>query len=80
VALAFHVSGRTLMRRVKAETGLSPLTLLQDARVAKAKQLLSRTDWPIARIIEAVGYADAASFARLFTKRVGETPAKYRRR
>lgn len=80
VAQAFHISSRTLMRRVKAETGKSPLTLLQDARVAKAKQLLSGTDWPIARIVEAVGYTDTASFARLFSMRVGETPTKYRRR
>lgn len=80
VALAFHISSRTLMRRVKAETGMSPLTLLQHARVSKAQQLLSGTNWPIARIIEAVGYSDASSFARLFTQQVGETPAKYRRR
>jgi transcriptional regulator GlxA family with amidase domain len=80
VAQAFHISGRTLMRRVKAETALSPLALLQNARIEKAKQLLKNTNWPITRIIDAVGYADTASFARLFTQRVGESPAKYRRR
>lgn len=80
VAQAFHVSSRTLMRKVKAETGTSPLSLLQAARVEKSKILLRSTNWPIVRIIEAVGYSDAASFARLFTKHVGETPAKYRKR
>lgn len=80
VAQAFHVSSRTLMRRVKAETGVSPLTLLQEARVARAQELLTSTNWSVARIIEAVGYSDPASFARLFTKHVGETPARYRRR
>jgi len=44
------------------------------------KQLLGSTDWSIARVIEVVGYSDAASFARLFSRRVGETPARYRRR
>jgi transcriptional regulator GlxA family with amidase domain len=78
VALAFRVSSRTLMRRVKAETGMSPLTLLQEARVSEAKRLLSGTDWPVARIVEAVGYSDAASFSRLFARRVGTTPARYR--
>lgn len=78
VAQAFHVGSRTLMRRVKAETGKSPLSLLQEARVEKSKHLLRSTNWPIVRIIEAVGYSDTASFARLFTKHVGETPAKYR--
>ncbi|MEZ5706074.1 MAG: helix-turn-helix domain-containing protein [Burkholderiaceae bacterium] len=80
VAQAFHVSGRTLMRRVKAETGLSPLALLQHARMEKAKQLLRTTHWPIARIIDAVGYSDPTSFARLFSRQVGESPARYRRR
>lgn len=80
LAKAFHVSSRTLMRKVKAETGKSPLTLLQEARVEQSKRLLRSTRWPVARIVEAVGYADVASFARLFTRHVGETPAKYRHR
>ncbi len=80
LALAFHVSARTLLRRVKAETGQSPLTLLQQARVDKAKRLLQETRWSTARIVEAVGYSDLPSFARLFASIVGETPAMYRRR
>ncbi len=79
-AQAFHVSPRTLLRRVKAETGQSPLTLLQQARVEKAKHLLGSTTWSLARITEEVGYADVATFSRLFAKRVGESPARYRRR
>jgi transcriptional regulator GlxA family with amidase domain len=80
LAQAFHVSSRTLLRRVKAETGASPLTLLQQARVDRAKHLLSTTNGSIPRIVEAVGYADLGTFSRLFTKLVGETPARYRRR
>lgn len=80
LALAFHVSTRTLLRRIKAETGQSPLTLLQNARVEKAKQLLEETTWSTARITEEVGYTDVPTFTRLFAELVGETPAKYRRR
>ncbi len=68
------------MRRVKAETGHTPLALLQRARVEKAKQLLHSTHWSLARITEAVGYADIASFTRLFARWVGESPARYRHR
>ena len=78
LAQAFHVSPRTLMRRVKAETGQSPLTLLQQARVQHAKQLLQSTAWSIAKIVEAVGYSDVATFSRLFVREVGQTPARYR--
>lgn len=80
LAQAFHVSTRTLLRRVKAQTGYSPLALLQQARVDHAKQLLSDSAWSIAQITEAVGYADVPTFSRLFASRVGETPARYRRR
>ena len=80
LAQAFHVSPRTLMRRVKAETGHSPLTLLQEARINQAKQLLQTTNWSIAKIVEEVGYSDVATFSRLFTREVGETPARYRAR
>jgi transcriptional regulator GlxA family with amidase domain len=80
LAEAFHVSPRTLMRRVKAETGYSPLTLLQQERINKAKHLLQSTTWSIVKIVEAVGYTDPATFSRLFAREVGETPARYRSR
>jgi transcriptional regulator GlxA family with amidase domain len=80
LAQAFHVSSRTLLRRVKAQTGASPLALLQQARVDKAKQLLGDRALSIAQITEAVGYADVPTFSRLFANHVGETPARYRRR
>lgn len=79
VAEAFHVSPRTLMRRVKEETGLSPLTLLQQARAEQAKRLLLQTGWSIARITEAVGYQDQVSFDRLFRRIVGASLSGYRR-
>ena len=80
LAQAFCVSTSTLLRRVKTETGQTPLVLLQTARVEKAKHLLHATQWSLARITEAVGYTDAASFTRLFKRLVGESPARYRRR
>ncbi|MFM7330267.1 MAG: GlxA family transcriptional regulator, partial [Brachymonas sp.] len=80
LAQAFHVSPRTLMRRIKGETGHSPLTLLQQARIERAKQLLQSTSWSIARIVDAVGYTDIATFSRLFAREVGETPTRYRAR
>jgi transcriptional regulator GlxA family with amidase domain len=80
LAQAFHISSRTLLRRVKAETGLSPLALLQHARVDRAKKLLSTTTHSVAQITEDVGYSDVATFSRLFARQVGETPARYRRR
>lgn len=80
MAQAFHVSARTLHRRVKAQTGLSPVALLQQVRIDRAKHLLTTTSWSLPRITEAVGYVDVPTFSRLFASRVGETPARYRKR
>lgn len=80
LAQAFFVGPRTLLRRVKAETGITPLTLLQQLRVGRAKQLLHSTASSIEKIVESVGYADTATFSRLFVRQVGETPARYRSR
>lgn len=80
LARAFNISSRTLLRRMKAETGQSPLTLLQHLRVDSARNLLSTTTHSVARITEDVGYSDVATFSRLFARQMGETPAKYRRR
>ncbi|NHZ99811.1 GlxA family transcriptional regulator [Massilia sp. CCM 8734] len=80
IAAAFHVSDRTLLRRVKDETGQTPLAYLQQARVGKAKLLLESTSLSVAQVTERVGYADAATFGALFKRHVGQSPAGYRRR
>lgn len=79
LAAAFCVSPSTLTRRVKSESGRTPLALLQEVRVEEAKQLLQNTRHSVAQITETVGYTDVASFGRLFVRLVGETPARYRR-
>lgn len=79
VARAFHTSPSTLMRRIRSETGQTPLALLHSARVEKAKHLLRNSAWGMDRIAEAIGYADASSFSRLFTRHTGQTPMRYRR-
>lgn len=79
LAQAFHVSPRTMLRRVKQETAETPLGLLQRARVEKAKQLLLKTNLSVGRITEAVGYQDQVSFGRLFAQAIGSTPTAFRR-
>lgn len=80
LAAAFHVSGRTLLRRVKQETGESPLSYLQGARIDQAKILLESTNLSVAQVTERVGYLDVGSFGGLFKRLVKQSPAEYRRR
>jgi transcriptional regulator GlxA family with amidase domain len=62
---------RTLIRRFKAATDLTPLSYLQQLRVDAAKQLLEK-------IVTWIGYGDASAFRRLFTKSTQLTPRAYR--
>ncbi|MFJ6326889.1 MULTISPECIES: helix-turn-helix domain-containing protein [unclassified Rhizobium] len=66
-------------RAFKASTGLSPYQYQLDARVQEAKQLLATTDGTVQLVAEATGFVDAMHFIRVFKKRVGTTPAAWRR-
>jgi len=77
---AFHLSTRTMLRKFKDETGESPRSYLQRARIRKAKRLLESTDWPLGKILGHIGYQDPGTFRGLFTDRVGISPADYRKR
>ncbi len=45
----------------------------------RAADLLVETDWTIERIGSEVGYAAASNFVYAFRRRLGCTPAEYRR-
>lgn len=78
LADALHVSTRTLLRRVAAETGQSPLQHLQTARVQRARHLLETTDRTVAEVARTVGYRDPGSFASVFARSTGLRPRDYR--
>lgn len=80
LAEAFHLSSRTLLRRFNAETGRTPLELLQDLRVERARRLLETTTLSVAQVAEQVGYQDVATFSRLFARHTQLTPAAFRRK
>ena len=71
---------RTFKRRFKAATGHAPVDYVQALRVEEAKQMLETTGEPTDSVAAAVGYEDPAFFRRLFRRRTGMTPARYRQR
>jgi transcriptional regulator GlxA family with amidase domain len=83
VGAMMRISGlpeRSFMRRFTGATGMSPLEYVHRLRIEEAKQMLETADEPIEAIADEVGYQDASFFSRLFRRRVGMTPAHYRRR
>lgn len=71
---------RTFTRRFKAATGYSPMEYVQTLRIEEAKQLLEAGGDPTDVVAHQVGYDDPAFFRRLFKRRTGVTPARYRQR
>lgn len=72
--------GRTFERRFRAVTGVSPVRYIQEMRIEQAKERMVEDDRSLDEIGWAVGYADPASFRRLFRRIVGISPSAYRRR
>jgi len=73
-------SERTFLRRFKAATGTTPGEWIARARVDAARELLETTTLPVERIAERVGLGTAATLRHHFRRRVGASPADYRRR
>ncbi|HET6354107.1 helix-turn-helix transcriptional regulator, partial [Streptomyces sp.] len=66
---------RTAVRR---GAGCSPKDYLLGIRLGRAKELLAATELPVAAVARRVGYEDPAYFSRLFTRRVGTAPIRFR--
>ena len=74
------LSERSLLRRFKAATGLTPLAYLQHTRIQAAQQRLESGPDPVEAIAFDVGYEDATAFRKVFRRLTGLTPSDYRRR
>ncbi|MFE5855674.1 helix-turn-helix domain-containing protein [Streptomyces sp. NPDC056500] len=66
---------RTAVRR---GAGCSPKDYLLSIRLGRARELLAATELSVASIARRVGYEDPAYFSRLFTRRVGTAPVRFR--
>ncbi|MEP4078327.1 substrate-binding domain-containing protein [Haloferula sp.] len=73
------ISRRSLERRMRHYFGHSPSELIADVRVARIKQLLEETDFPLKRIAGLAGFTHDEHMAVFFRKQVGDPPGKYRK-
>lgn len=74
------MSERTFMRRFRAATGLSPAYWVTRARVDAARELLENTGLSIDHIAERCGLGTPTTLRHHFRKKVGVSPAQYRKR
>jgi transcriptional regulator GlxA family with amidase domain len=73
-----NISIRTLNRRFRAETGLSPLQWLLQLRVDRARELLETTDLPLGVVAHRSGIGTVDSLRDHLLQNTGLTPSTYR--
>lgn len=78
LAAQLRTSLRSLNRRFRVATGVTPLAYLQQHRLDTARDLLRTSNLSIAEIAVAVGYQDSGYFCRLFKQAMQQTPRAYR--
>ena len=78
-AAEYGYSADYIGRVFSRAAGISFSEYLANARVNKAKFLLSSTALSVEGVAEALGYYDACYFARQFKRIVGISPGKYRK-
>ncbi|MGO4327646.1 GlxA family transcriptional regulator [Cupriavidus sp. 2TAF22] len=80
--LALHagMSTRNFARMFKRESNTTPAEFVEGARLDAARRMLEETANPLKRVAALCGFGDPNSLRRAFVRRLGVTPADYRRR
>jgi transcriptional regulator GlxA family with amidase domain len=74
-----HIHQRTFHRLVRRQTGMTPAEWVEQVRVECARRALESTALPVAVIARQTGFGTVSTLYRAFQRRVGATPAGYRR-
>jgi transcriptional regulator GlxA family with amidase domain len=80
LSLRAGLSPRHFARLFQHEIGVTPATWVEESRVTCARKLLEAGDETPKRVAAQCGFANADTLRRAFVRRVGVTPAEYRRR
>ncbi len=78
IAEHFSLSRGYLRNIFATRHGMPPQEFLVRCRIERACELLSTTYIPVSEVAAAVGYTDALGFSRIFKKKIGCSPLKYR--
>ena len=75
----FHYNEDYYNRLIKKYSGYTYSEYIKNVRLKEAEKLLNNTELSVGDIAEQVGYDNRANFYRLFVRKYGLTPAKYRK-
>ncbi len=79
-AKAFKIARSHFFTLFKEAFDASPIEVLTEIRMNRAKDLLRNTDMSMKEVAFASGYSDPLYFSRLFRRQMGTPPSKFRSR
>lgn len=79
LAEQLHYDISFLSKEIKKRTGKTYTELVQEKRLSRSAYLLANTELSVAEVGRSVGYENMSYFHRIFQKRFGCTPRKYRK-
>jgi transcriptional regulator GlxA family with amidase domain len=80
MAARVGMSARHFARIFRHDVGMTPAEFVETMRVEAARRLLEDGHESPKRVAARLGYADANGLRRAFMRRIGVTPAEYRKR
>jgi AraC-like DNA-binding protein len=80
IAAEASMSRTVFAERFKALVGATPITYLNEWRMATAAYRLRESNMPVGQVALAVGYGSGTSFSTAFRKAFGVAPSDYARR
>jgi AraC family transcriptional regulator len=78
LAVVASLSPYHFSRSFKRAVGVGPQRYVMHRRVERAKALIRRTNQPLARIAQAVGFSDQSHLTSVFRREIGVTPGHFR--
>ncbi|MFI6426201.1 helix-turn-helix domain-containing protein [Promicromonospora sp. NPDC050880] len=78
MAALVHLSRSALTERFRRATGHSPMRMLREVRMHRARTLLAEGSLPVTRVAFEVGYGSVAAFSRAFAADHGVSPQAWR--
>lgn len=78
IAAAMGLERTQFYRKIKAITNYSPVELMRNIRLQKARKLLTGSDKTISEICYEVGFSTPAYFTKCYRETYGETPTDTR--
>ena len=79
LADGMNMSRSTLVRKLKAITGQTPLQFIRDIKMETAREMLQQRTATVADVARRLGFSDREHFAHVFREVTGMLPSEVRR-